>query len=112
MLKQLSPQTAITHFEAIAAAGKQLMSTDMPASELGRFADLALKAKSLPIATVSFVPPLIKTYDPDVGEIHTLVGQAVERADAADSGDKPANHGQRRSANRSANVTDNLAASC
>jgi LCP family protein required for cell wall assembly len=112
MLKQLSPQTAITHFEAIAAAGKQLMSTDMPASELGRFADLALKAKSLPIATVSFVPPLIKTYDPDFGEIRTLVEQAVERADAADSGDKPANHGQRRSANRSANVTDNLAASC
>jgi len=112
MLKQLSPQTAITHFEAIASAGKQLMSTDMPASELGTFADLALKAKSLPIATVSFVPPLIKTYDPDFGVIHTLVGQAIERADAADSGDKPATHGQRRSANKSANVTDNLAAAC
>ncbi len=57
MLQQLSPQQVLLHVQEIADAGKQLLSTDIPAGELGRFVDLALKARSQPIATVSFVPP-------------------------------------------------------
>ena len=46
MLQQLSPRTVITKFEKIAAASTELITTDLPASELGRFAELAMKARS------------------------------------------------------------------
>jgi len=64
MLHQLNPKTVITNFGDIAAAGNRVISTSIPASELGTFVGLALKAKSLPISTVSFVLPRIDKGDP------------------------------------------------
>jgi len=37
MLHQVSPQTVLTHFEQIAKASSQMISTDIPASEVDRF---------------------------------------------------------------------------
>ena len=115
MLHQLSPRTVLLHVEAIAKAGKQLMSTDIPASQLGIFIDLALKARSLPVATVSFVPPIIKTYDPDYGLIRTKVAKAIARSEAADSGAATSKHKHQGSSVGSpagANVTGNLTHAC
>ena len=90
MLQQLSPRTVITKFEKIAAASTELITTDLPASELGRFAELALKARSKPLATVSFVPPAINTGAPDIDKIHRMVDKAIERSESKDDGSAPA----------------------
>jgi LCP family protein required for cell wall assembly len=112
MLHQLSPRTVLTHVEAIATAGKQLLSTDIPASQLGTFIDLALKARSLPVATVSFVPPRIQTYDPDYDVIRSMVANAIARSEAVDSRDANGPHKHHSSSPAGANVTTNLAHAC
>src|SRR5699024_10649467 len=65
MLKQLDPATVLTKFGAIAKAGEEIAVTDVPQSETGALLELALRAKDTPIASVSFVPPLIQPGDPD-----------------------------------------------
>lgn len=82
MLDQLSPQVVATRFGRIAEAGKALISTDLPASEVDRFVALAMKAKSQPMSTVSFVPPMVNTAEPDIDLIHERVQQAIERSES------------------------------
>lgn len=82
MVQQLSPQTVLTKFEELAKAGTELIQTDLPASELDVFAQLALQARSQKIASVSFVPPAIQTYDPDIDKIRTMVDDAIEKSEA------------------------------
>src|SRR4029079_14931126 len=65
MLHQISPQTVLTNFQKIAKASQQMVSTDIPASQAQPFMGLALKARSQPVATLSLVPPLVDTADPD-----------------------------------------------
>jgi LCP family protein required for cell wall assembly len=81
MVQQLSPQTVITRFSQLAKAGKALIETDLPASELGRFADLALEARTQRISTVSFVPPQIVTADPDIDRVREMIDTAISRAE-------------------------------
>jgi LCP family protein required for cell wall assembly len=81
MLQQLSPQTVIRNFESIAKASEELITTDLPASELGTFAELAMKARSQPVSTVSFVPPTINTSRPDIEKIHSMVQSAIDRSE-------------------------------
>lgn len=90
MLQQLSPRTVVTKFEKIAAASTELITTDLPASELGRFAELAMKARSMPVSTVSFVPPAINTGAPDIEKIHRMVEKAIEKSESKDDGSAPA----------------------
>ena len=77
MLHQISPQTVLTNFEKIAKASSQMVSTDIPASEVDTFMGLALKARSQPVATLSLVPPLVDTADPDIGMIKHRVRAAI-----------------------------------
>jgi hypothetical protein len=92
MLQQLSPTTVVTKFEGIAKASEKLVTTDLPASELGKFAELAMKARSKPIRTVSFVPPAIATSSPDIAKIHEMVKKAVDRSEGT-AKKKPASAG-------------------
>jgi LCP family protein required for cell wall assembly len=78
MLQQMSPTKVITKFEAITKATKGLITTNLPASELDRFAELALKARSQPVRTVSFVPPQINTGHPDIAKIRSMIKQALD----------------------------------
>ena len=71
----------VTNFESIAKASEKLITTDLPASELGTFAELAMKARSQPVSTVSFVPPTINTSHPDVAKIQAMVKAAVDRSE-------------------------------
>jgi polyisoprenyl-teichoic acid--peptidoglycan teichoic acid transferase len=80
MLQQMSPTTVVTKFEDIAKASEKLVTTDLPASELGKFTELAMKARSQPVRTVSFVPPVINTGDPDVHKIQSMVKTAIDRS--------------------------------
>jgi LCP family protein required for cell wall assembly len=81
MVQQLSPRTVITKFSALAEAGEALIDTDLPASELGTFVDLALKARTQRISSVSFVPPAIVTADPDIDKIREMIGTAIDRSE-------------------------------
>ena len=81
MLKQISPQSAVANFEDIAAASSEMISTNLPASELDRFMQLALKARSQRISTVSLVPPLINTASPDIALIQSTISAAIARAE-------------------------------
>lgn len=90
MLHQLSPQTVLTNFSAIAKASSAMVSTNVPHSELDYFIDLALKAKSQKISTVSLVPPAVDTADPDIAEVHAMVAAAIDKASGEPKDGKPA----------------------
>ncbi len=95
MVNQLSPQTVITRFGDLARASEALIETDLPASELDTFIDLALKSRAEPISSVSFVPPAIVTADPDIDKIQEMVDTAISRSEGDGSGAK-ANKGFNR----------------
>jgi len=90
MLQQLSPGLVVTKFEDIAKASEQLITTDLPASELGRFAELAMKARSQPVSTVSFVPPTINTGRPDIAKIQSMVKSAIKTSEDGKTKRSPA----------------------
>ncbi len=81
MLAQLSPQTVVRNFSAIADASAELIQTDLPASELDTFMSLAMQAKDEKVATLSLVPPMIDTGDPDIDLVHDKVAAAVQRSE-------------------------------
>jgi LCP family protein required for cell wall assembly len=81
MLQQVSPQTAVANFQKIAKASSAMVSTDIPRGEVDRFVDLALKAKSQKIATLSLVPPMINTANPDIALVHEKVAAAIAKAE-------------------------------
>lgn len=81
MLQQVSPQVAVRNFEKIAKASSAMISTNIPASEVDRFMQLALKAKGQKVSTLSLVPPMIVTSDPDIKLIRKKVAQAIDRAE-------------------------------
>ena len=86
MLQQVSPQDALRNFSKIAAASSEMISTSVPKSEVDTFLDLAIKAKSQKIATVSLVPPRVVTAHPDIDVVRAMVADAIDRAE----GQKPA----------------------
>jgi polyisoprenyl-teichoic acid--peptidoglycan teichoic acid transferase len=103
MLQQISPQRVLLKFEEFAKAGEELVDTDLPASELATFAQLALKAKSQKVASVSFVPPQISTSDPDIDKIHGMIEKAIERSEGVKP--KAGKGGKGFSANRGGPTT-------
>lgn len=85
MLHQLDPQVVLENFQRIAAAGRQVVSTDVPAGTLPTLLDLALKAKSQPVRSVQFVPPLITPARPDFGLIRSTVRQVLAPSGAPEA---------------------------
>lgn len=92
MLDQLDPQTVLLNAGKIADSSSQMLKTDLPGSELGAFADLALTARGQEIATLSVVPPQYNTESPDFDQIHADV-QALINADG-DAGKDDADEGE------------------
>ena len=85
MLKQLNPTTVLTKFQDIAAAGEQIVATNLPSGEIGTALDLAMKGKSMPMASVSFTPPLIVPMDPDLAKIRAVVTEKIADSEALDA---------------------------
>jgi anionic cell wall polymer biosynthesis LytR-Cps2A-Psr (LCP) family protein len=110
MLQQLDPQTVVTNFGDIAAAGKQVLSTSIPNSELGTFVNLAMKTRRLPVATVSFVPPKINTSNPDWERTRSMVSAAIGKSEAKDNASPVRSN--RPTKPRNANASADLASSC
>lgn len=74
MLAQFTPQTVLTRFQDVAAAGRDIVETDLPQSLLPFLADLALKARELPVDTIELTPDGgIDEFAPDYAYIQELV---------------------------------------
>ncbi|CAB4764165.1 unannotated protein [freshwater metagenome] len=81
MLQQVSPSVALRNFQSIAQASSELISTNVPASEVDTFLELALKARGQKISTLSIVPPMVNTADPDIDLVHRKVADAIAKAE-------------------------------
>lgn len=84
MLKQLDPITVLTNFNKIAAAGKEIVETDIPPNKIDTMVELALQAKEKPISSVAFVPPVIYPGSPDIAKMHTMVAKKIAASQAKD----------------------------
>ena len=121
MLHQVSPQTVLKNFQAIAKAGTSMVSTSIPHGEVGKFMDLALKAKSQKITTVSLVPPAIVTSNPDITKVQQMVQNGIDRSEGAAAKLKQKKHRSQTtqggaignlSEGYAANQSDDLASTC
>lgn len=122
LLQQVSPKQALTNFEGLAKASAEMFSTNLPASEVNTFIELALKARDQKLSTLSLVPPMINTADPDIDLVQEKVAEAIDRAEG--EGGAPAEKGKRnprsmtggsigsRDEGYAANESDDLAAAC
>lgn len=77
MLQQLSPTDVLRHFDALATASKGVLQTSIPPGEVDTFVNLAMKAKSQKIATLSLVPPLVDTAHPSIPRIRAAIAKSL-----------------------------------
>ncbi|CAN5210406.1 hypothetical protein BH11ACT4_BH11ACT4_01850 [soil metagenome] len=77
ILQQFDPANLLSKFEAVAKAGTQVVSTDIPQGMLGYFVDLAGKSRVLPVDKLEIVPPMIEVEDPEFDYIHQVVAEQL-----------------------------------
>ncbi|WES66214.1 LCP family protein [Microbacter sp. GSS18] len=78
ILAQFTPQTVLTRFQEIAAAGTDLVETDLPQSLIPALADLALQAREQEVTTIELTPEGgIDEAEPDYAYIRELVQQTL-----------------------------------
>jgi len=82
ILAQMNPTNVLAKFQDVAAVGGELVDTDIPQSMLGRFVDLATKAREHSPVNVELVPPAV---DPEMPDYSTIRGLVVEGVAAASS---------------------------
>jgi LCP family protein required for cell wall assembly len=80
ILHQMKPTNVLLRFQDIAKSSKQIAETDIPDSMLGRFVDLAAKAKGYDPVNVQLNPPDIVTEQPDYDRVREMVREGVEKA--------------------------------
>lgn len=71
------PMTLLSRYQQIAATTQDIVSTDIPQSVVGDFADLALKVKDAGIRSVVFDDSVIRPAYPDFDEIRGMVEDAL-----------------------------------
>ncbi|MEO3873252.1 LCP family protein [Nonomuraea sp. B12E4] len=76
--KQADPMTVLNSFERLAALTKRSISTDIPQQVLPGVVDLAQKMKGTKMRSLSFVPPLVDTANPDWRLIRRKVAEALD----------------------------------
>ncbi|MGI8331156.1 LCP family protein [Actinomadura scrupuli] len=83
--KQANPAKVLTQFDRLVTAAKRTISTDIPTALLPALIELSgTVKKDAKIDSLSFVPPLIHTGNPDFAEIRSLTAKAL-----ADSEGRP-----------------------
>jgi LCP family protein required for cell wall assembly len=80
ILAQMSPSNVLLRFQELAAAGRDLVITDIPESMLGRFVQLAEKAKDYAPVRVELTPPSFDPEYPDYSLALALVAAGVAEA--------------------------------
>jgi LCP family protein required for cell wall assembly len=71
------PLTLLSRYQQIAATTQDIVTTDIPQSVVGDFADLALKVKGAGIQSVVFDDSVIRPAYPDYDVIRSTVQQAL-----------------------------------
>lgn len=84
MAEQFDPRSVATKFVDLSEASRDILSTDVGSEAIVELSELALKAKSLPIASVNLAPPLIQSADPDFDLIRATVEEAVAESKQLD----------------------------
>ncbi|GAB3605464.1 hypothetical protein GCM10027413_08730 [Conyzicola nivalis] len=78
ILAQFVPANVLGKFQAIAEAGSQVVTTDVPSAALPYFVQLAEKTRALPIEKVELVPSNgVDVVRPDFDAIHAMVDAAL-----------------------------------
>ncbi len=90
MLRQLDPVTVLANFNKIAAAGKEVVASDIPTKDVSTMTELAMKSKKLPVSSVAIVPPLIKPWNPDLPKARAAVQAKIAASEAKDDPKPPA----------------------
>lgn len=89
MARQLTPATVLLKAQGIAASSSEMLSTNIPASELDIFVELALRSRSAKVNSVSLVPPVITPSNPDFVKAHNLIKDAIAQTEADDISPSP-----------------------
>ncbi|MCU1553353.1 MAG: transcriptional regulator [Arthrobacter sp.] len=90
MLEQLDPATLLSKFEDIAKAGTKVVDSNISASQLGSFVDLATKAKGQDVGRLTIGPPdfdVSFSTVPDFDVIHDRVDQLLAAKASASAED-------------------------
>ncbi|WP_353828579.1 LCP family protein [Agromyces sp. SYSU T0242] len=78
VLAQFNAANVLSKFQEVAAAGSQVVKTDVPQSMLGYFVDLAAKTRELPIIDVPLVPDNgVDPLAPDYEAIRQMIDAAM-----------------------------------
>lgn len=77
ILAQFKPATVLTHFVDIAAAGKEVVRTDIPKQMLSYFVQLADKSKGQTPVSLDLTPPEVDPAAPDYDTIHARVKELL-----------------------------------
>ncbi|GEB44384.1 hypothetical protein MTE01_03290 [Microbacterium testaceum] len=75
ILAQTTPQNVLTHFQDVAAAGTNIVQTDLPQGLIApTLVNLALKAKDQPVGTLELTPAGgVDEFDPDYAQVQKMV---------------------------------------
>jgi LCP family protein required for cell wall assembly len=71
------PMTLLSRYQQIAGTAQNIITTDIPQTVLGDFADLALKVKGSSIKSVVFDDSVIKPAYPDYNKMRSIVEDAI-----------------------------------
>ncbi|WP_240607182.1 LCP family protein [Cryobacterium aureum] len=84
LLAQFNPANVLTKFQGIAAAGSEVIKTDVPQGMLPYFVNLASKTKELPVVSVPLIPENgVDPEDPDYAAIQAMIATALAPAPTA-----------------------------
>ncbi|PTT16548.1 transcriptional regulator [Microbacterium sp. HMWF026] len=75
ILAQTNPQNVLAHFQEVAAAGTNIVETDLPQGLIApTLVNLALKAKDQPVQTLELTPEGgVDEFDPDYDQVKQMV---------------------------------------
>ena len=80
ILAQMSPTNVLLRFQEVAQAGKSLVDTNIPNDMLGRFVDLAAKAREFTPKSLNLAPPKREPAYPNHAQTHKMVKRTVAKA--------------------------------
>lgn len=87
ILAQFTPQVVLTRFQDVAAAGTDLVQTDLPQSLIPALVDLGLKAREQPVQNLELTPDGgIDEFEPDFAYIQELVQTTLHPPTPTDEG--------------------------
>ena len=77
IVTKADPMNLLSRYQQIAGTAQNIVTTDIPSSVVGDFADLALKVKDAGIKSVVFDDSVIKPAYPDYDKIRSMVEDAI-----------------------------------